>query len=262
MFVMEKQNLLSKLPNIIEISLKNSKDYNDFLRIYEVLVGSAVREDKCEHLLSDFTTTSMIDAFALSADPYEINLVGLSKIMPLFPLSREFVYKETIKVIKDIQNLHNVNFKKMIIEDLLEIDPLTYSNFEMLDVLDEDFKVKIGNQILKKYGENVRIEKYILRSIKNRLEKLEEAGIVKIEKDEYLGKMDKLFLLLVRFGGESVDSPFMKKVYEAFYDEKIKLSTVSTYLGRLSDRKVLERSGSRNKREYIVPILKILSNEF
>ncbi len=62
---------------------------------------------------------------------------------------------------------------------------------------------------------------------------------------------DKVFLLLkYNHPNEWVRSQDLKIEYEFIYKEKIKLSSLSTYLARFYEEGLLERRGSRAQREY------------
>lgn len=49
----------------------------------------------------------------------------------------------------------------------------------------------------------------------------------------------------------------MKKIYEEEYKEKVRLSTISTYLASMHSDGILERQGSRAKRQYRVVFSKL-----
>lgn len=69
-----------------------------------------------------------------------------------------------------------------------------------------------------------------------------------------LGFKPKLSSLIVNFfgKGEWFKSKDVQKLFEDVYNEKVKLSTVSTYLSRLFYSGYLERRGGRAEREYRV----------
>ena len=47
----------------------------------------------------------------------------------------------------------------------------------------------------------------------------------------------------------------IKRIYEALFEENLRLSTISTYLASLYSSGILERTGSRAKRQYrVIPI--------
>jgi hypothetical protein len=66
-----------------------------------------------------------------------------------------------------------------------------------------------------------------------------------------LTQMEKVFLLL-KHNHETgwVKSQDLKEEYEIMYGERIKLSSLSTYLARLYEKGSLERKGSRAQRVY------------
>ncbi|MEE8401957.1 MAG: hypothetical protein V3R86_07365, partial [Candidatus Hydrothermarchaeaceae archaeon] len=66
-----------------------------------------------------------------------------------------------------------------------------------------------------------------------------------------LTQMEKVFLLL-KHDHETgwIKSQDLKEEYEIMYGERIKLSSISTYLARLYEKGNLERKGSRAQREY------------
>lgn len=66
-----------------------------------------------------------------------------------------------------------------------------------------------------------------------------------------LTQMEKVFLLL-KHNHETgwVKSQELKEEYEIMYGERIKLSSLSTYLARLYEKGSLERKGSRAQRVY------------
>lgn len=66
-----------------------------------------------------------------------------------------------------------------------------------------------------------------------------------------LTQMEKVFLLLKHNHEKGwVKSQDMKEEYEIMYGDRIKLSSLSTYLARLYEKGTLERKGSRAQREY------------
>lgn len=66
-----------------------------------------------------------------------------------------------------------------------------------------------------------------------------------------LTQMEKVFLLLKHNHEKGwVKSQDLKEEYEIMYGERIKLSSLSTYLARLYEKGTLERKGSRAQREY------------
>lgn len=69
-----------------------------------------------------------------------------------------------------------------------------------------------------------------------------------------LSQKDKVFALLKNnHAGEWVRSQDVQKEYEIIFGEKIKLSSLSTYLARFHVHGALERKGSRAQREYKLP---------
>lgn len=69
-----------------------------------------------------------------------------------------------------------------------------------------------------------------------------------------LSQKDKVFALLKNnHAGEWVRSQDVQKEYEIIFGEKIKLSSLSTYLARFHVGGALERKGSRAQREYKLP---------
>ncbi len=69
-----------------------------------------------------------------------------------------------------------------------------------------------------------------------------------------LSQKDKVFALLKNnHAGEWVRSQDVQKEYEIIFGEKIKLSSLSTYLARFHAGGALERKGSRAQREYKLP---------
>jgi hypothetical protein len=92
---------------------------------------------------------------------------------------------------------------------------------------------------------------------------IDEIGAIKqkdlFEDRSWLGKYDtgdltqieKAFLLLKHNHEKGwVKSQNLKEEYEIMYGERIKLSSLSTYLARLYEKGSLERKGSRAQREY------------
>lgn len=68
-----------------------------------------------------------------------------------------------------------------------------------------------------------------------------------------LTRMEKVFLLLKHNHEKGwVKSQDLKEEYEIMYGDRIKLSSVSTYLARLYEKGTLERKGSRAQREYMM----------
>ena len=66
-----------------------------------------------------------------------------------------------------------------------------------------------------------------------------------------LSQKDKVYLLLRKnHPGEWVTSTDLQEEYESVYGEKIKLSSISTYLARFYEHGAVERRGSRAQREY------------
>lgn len=66
-----------------------------------------------------------------------------------------------------------------------------------------------------------------------------------------LTQMEKVFLLLKHNHEKGwVKSQDLKEEYEIMYGERIKLSSLSTYLARLYEKGSLERKGSRAQRVY------------
>jgi hypothetical protein len=66
-----------------------------------------------------------------------------------------------------------------------------------------------------------------------------------------LTQIEKAFLLLKHNHEKGwVKSQNLKEEYEIMYGERIKLSSLSTYLARLYEKGSLERKGSRAQREY------------
>lgn len=69
-----------------------------------------------------------------------------------------------------------------------------------------------------------------------------------------LSQKDKVFALLKHnHAGGWVKSQDIQKEYEIVFGEKIKLSSLSTYLARFHAQGSLERKGSRAQREYKLP---------
>ncbi|MDI6655344.1 MAG: hypothetical protein QME59_05595 [Candidatus Hydrothermarchaeota archaeon] len=69
-----------------------------------------------------------------------------------------------------------------------------------------------------------------------------------------LSQKDKVFALLKHnHAGEWVQSQDIQQEYEIIFGEKIKLSSLSTYLARFHAHGSLERKGSRAQREYKLP---------
>ncbi|MFH1774010.1 MAG: hypothetical protein ABH874_03515 [Methanobacteriota archaeon] len=69
-----------------------------------------------------------------------------------------------------------------------------------------------------------------------------------------LSQKDKVFALLKHnHAGEWVQSQDIQQEYEIIFGEKIKLSSLSTYLARFHAHGSLERKGSRAQREYRLP---------
>ncbi len=69
-----------------------------------------------------------------------------------------------------------------------------------------------------------------------------------------LSQKDKVFALLNHnHAGEWVKSQDIREEYEIIFGEKIKLSSLSTYLARFHTQGSLERKGSRAQREYKLP---------
>jgi hypothetical protein len=68
---------------------------------------------------------------------------------------------------------------------------------------------------------------------------------------EDLTQIEKAFLLLKHNHEKGwVKSQNLKEEFEIMYGERIKLSSLSTYLARLYEKGSLERKGSRAQREY------------
>jgi hypothetical protein len=66
-----------------------------------------------------------------------------------------------------------------------------------------------------------------------------------------LSQKDKVYLLLRKnHPGEWVTSTDLQEEYESIYGERIKLSSISTYLARFYEHGAVERRGSRAQREY------------
>lgn len=69
-----------------------------------------------------------------------------------------------------------------------------------------------------------------------------------------LSQKDKVFALLNHnHAGDWVKSQDVREEYEIIFGEKIKLSSLSTYLARFHTQGSLERKGSRAQREYKLP---------
>jgi len=69
-----------------------------------------------------------------------------------------------------------------------------------------------------------------------------------------LSQKDKVFALLKHnHAGEWVKSQDIQQEYEIIFGEKIKLSSLSTYLARFHTHGSIERKGSRAQREYKLP---------
>lgn len=66
-----------------------------------------------------------------------------------------------------------------------------------------------------------------------------------------LSQKEKLYILLEKeHKGDWVRSQDLKEEYEHVWGDAIKLSSVSTYLGRFHEQGQMERKGSRAQREY------------
>ena len=101
--------------------------------------------------------------------------------------------------------------------------------------------------------------KYVFK-IKSEIEEIEARKYADLYEDRsWLGKydledltqMEKVFLLLKHNHEKGwVKSQDLKEEYELMYGERIKLSSLSTYLARLYEKGTLERKGSRAQREY------------
>lgn len=66
-----------------------------------------------------------------------------------------------------------------------------------------------------------------------------------------LSQKEKLYIMLEkRHKDEWVRSQDMKEEYEMVWGDEIKLSSLSTYLGRFHEQGQMERKGSRAQREY------------
>lgn len=66
-----------------------------------------------------------------------------------------------------------------------------------------------------------------------------------------LSQKDKVYLLLRKnHPSEWVRSTDLQEEYETIFGEEIKLSSISTYLGRFYEHGAVERRGSRAQREY------------
>ncbi len=113
------------------------------------------------------------------------------------------------------------------------------------------------------FGEDISTSKImeIVNSIRNpqdvNLKKtIDESYIQNIQKDENLeldnlSIMDKLLIIIKRqmkYGWFT--SRDIQEFYQAEYREEVKLSTISTYLSRMFEEKILDRRGSRRRREY------------
>ncbi len=101
--------------------------------------------------------------------------------------------------------------------------------------------------------------KYVFK-IKSEIEEIEARKYADLYEDRsWLGKydledltqMEKVFLLLKHNHEKGwVKSQDLKEEYEIMYGERIKLSSLSTYLARLHEKGTLERKGSRAQRVY------------
>ena len=68
---------------------------------------------------------------------------------------------------------------------------------------------------------------------------------------EDLSIKDKLMILLRKnFRHGRFTSKDVQEFYESEYGELVKISTISTYLSRLFEEGILDRTGSRKKREF------------
>jgi hypothetical protein len=70
---------------------------------------------------------------------------------------------------------------------------------------------------------------------------------------ESLTQKDKVFLLIKHnHSNQWIRSQDLQEEYELVYGEKIKLSSLSTYLARFYEKGALQRKGSRAQREYLL----------
>jgi hypothetical protein len=124
----------------------------------------------------------------------------------------------------------------------------------------EDGKTK-SNLVLDKedlYTAKLRIEQF-LNFAYGGAEKGADEGFKPEFIPEWIGEYDiqdlsqkeKLYILVEReHKGDWVRSQDIKEEYEQVWGEEIKLSSVSTYLGRFHEKGQMERKGSRAQREY------------
>ncbi|MFX1450805.1 MAG: hypothetical protein ACFFCM_08185 [Promethearchaeota archaeon] len=113
------------------------------------------------------------------------------------------------------------------------------------------------------FGEEVSTLK--IMEIVNSIRNPQDPGLKKTDVDNYLGKtqenenldldnfsiMDKLMVIIksqMKYGWFT--SKDIQEFYQGEYREDVKISTVSTYLSRMFEDKILDRRGSRKKREY------------
>jgi hypothetical protein len=94
------------------------------------------------------------------------------------------------------------------------------------------------------------VEEYIFAP-KGSIEPIYEPPWLADYKPENLTRNEKVYLLLKHnHPNQWVRSQDLQEEYEIVYGEKIKLSSLSTYLARFYEKGMLERKGSRAQWEY------------
>ncbi len=174
----------------------------------------------------------------------------------------EYIYQDekyvsiTIEVVSKFSKIKRV-FERISYSDAREkiIDFLRYVyNFEPID---EEYYYKYPeheyyDEIRDIKEEDVReIKRDLKNEIKDTTQATEFAPWLKKYNLKNLSIKDKVLLLLKHnHPNEWVRSQDLKLEYEFIYREKIKLSSLSTYLARFYEEGLLERRGSRAQREY------------
>ena len=124
----------------------------------------------------------------------------------------------------------------------------------LLEIIDDqgiknvkEFEGKPGKEHIKRFIEALEALEY---SFQTQKEKPLSSDTTEID-NETLTIKERLELFLrydyPRVWFTSLD---VKRQYEKIFDDKINLSTVSTYLARMYRNNILERRGNRTQREY------------